>query len=170
MEVYKLGKIIENQGIEIQLILHQLNEAREEFKKSLKKRKEISIEQNNTQYKEMDTNKLFDNGYSNEFDATIKDLMETNRTKVKEIRNLKLEQESQAILLCEVTKQKKKVVEDKDMIEDDKRVLTSILEERSSKVTKIANMHLETLGQLLNANNELNIKDIEIKKLKLQCE
>ena len=31
MEVYKLGNIIENQGIEIQLILHKLDEAREEL-------------------------------------------------------------------------------------------------------------------------------------------
>ena len=39
MEVYKLRKIIENQGIEIQLILNQFDEAREELKKSLKRRK-----------------------------------------------------------------------------------------------------------------------------------
>ena len=39
MEVYKSRKITENQGIEIQLILHQLDEAREELKKSLKRRK-----------------------------------------------------------------------------------------------------------------------------------
>ena len=65
MEVYKLGKIIENQGIEIQLILHQLNEAREDLKKYLKRRKEISIEENDTQYKEIDTTKLFANGESN---------------------------------------------------------------------------------------------------------
>ena len=32
MEVCKLGKIIENQGIEIKLILHQLDEAREELR------------------------------------------------------------------------------------------------------------------------------------------
>ena len=43
MEVYKLGKIIENQEIEIQLILHQLDKAREELKNSLK-----SIIDNNT--------------------------------------------------------------------------------------------------------------------------
>ena len=46
MKVYKLGKIIENQGIEIQLILHSLEEAREELRKSLKRRKEITIVEN----------------------------------------------------------------------------------------------------------------------------
>ena len=79
MEVYKLGKIIENQGIEIQLILHQLDQAREELRKSLKRRKEISIAKNDTQYKEIDTTKLFSNGDSNEFDVAIADLMEKNR-------------------------------------------------------------------------------------------
>ena len=49
MEVYNLKKIIENQGIEIQLILHQLDEAREELKKSLKRGKEIAIAENETQ-------------------------------------------------------------------------------------------------------------------------
>ena len=70
----------------------------------MKRRKEISIEENDTQYREMDTTKLFANGDSNEFNTTVVDLMEKNRAQAEEIRNLKLEQESQAILLCEVTK------------------------------------------------------------------
>ena len=94
MEVYKLGKIIENQGIEIKLILHQLNEAREELKKSLKRGKEIAIEENEMQYREMETTKLFANGDSNEFDVVVADLMEKNRAQAKKIRNLKLEKES----------------------------------------------------------------------------
>ena len=48
MEVYKLGKIIENHEIEIHLILHSLEEAREELRKSLKRRREFSIAENNT--------------------------------------------------------------------------------------------------------------------------
>ena len=78
MEVYKLGKIIENQGIEVQLILHSLEEAKEELRKSLKRRKDIAIAENDTQYKEVDTTKFFANGYSNEFDAEMVDLMEKN--------------------------------------------------------------------------------------------
>ena len=107
MEFYNLGKIIENQGIEIQLILHQLDEAREELKKYLKRRKEIAIADNDTQYKEIDTTNLFSNGDSNEFDVAVADLMEKNRAQAEKIRNLKLEKESQAILLCEVTEQNK---------------------------------------------------------------
>ena len=43
MEVYKMGKIIEYQMIEIQLVLHQLTNARIILKDSLKKRKEMAM-------------------------------------------------------------------------------------------------------------------------------
>ena len=79
MEVYKLGKVIENQVIDIQLILHNLEEPREELRKSLKGRREIVIAENDTQYKEINTTKEFSNGDTQEFDATIADLMEKNR-------------------------------------------------------------------------------------------
>ena len=62
MEVYKLGKIIENQEIEIHLILHSLEEVRKELRKSLKRRREIAIAENDTQYKDIDTAKVFANG------------------------------------------------------------------------------------------------------------
>ena len=112
MEVYKLGKIIENQEIEIHLILHSLEEAREELRKSLKRRREIAIVENDTQYKEIDTSKVFANGDNKEFDATIENLMEKNRAQAEEITSLKIEQESQAMMLCEVTEQKKRAIED----------------------------------------------------------
>jgi len=56
------------------------------------------------------------------------------------------------------------------MIEEDKRVLSHRLEETSSELTKISNMQLDTLSQMMNANFELNFKDIEINTLKLQNE
>ena len=151
MEVYKLGKTIENQEIEIHLILNKLNEAREEQNKSLKRRKEIAIIENDTQYKEIDTTKTFVDGDSNESDVAVADLMEKNRAQAKEIRNLKLEQESQAILVCEVVEQKKKAMEEKAIIEEDKRILANRLEEKSSELTKISNMQLDTLSQMMNA-------------------
>ena len=61
MEVYKLGKVIENQVIDIQLFLHNLEEAREELRKSLKRRKDIAIAENDTWYKEIDTTQVFSN-------------------------------------------------------------------------------------------------------------
>ena len=104
MEVYKLGKVIENQVVDIQLFLHNLEEAREELRKSLKRRKDIAIAENDTQYKEIDTTKVFSNGDTQEFDAEIVDLMENNSAQVEEIRSLKIEQESQAMMLCGITK------------------------------------------------------------------
>ena len=77
----------------MQLILHQLDEAREKLRKSLKQRKEIAIVENDTKYKEIKNTKLFANGDSNEFDATIIDQMEQTRVQVEEIINLKIEKE-----------------------------------------------------------------------------
>ena len=48
--------------------------------------------------------------------------------------------------------------------------MTNILEERSLEATRITNMHLETLGQLMNANHELNTKNIEIYSIKVANE
>ena len=153
--------------IDIHLELQQLNEARDALKSSLKRRKEIAIAENDTQYKEIDTKKLFIEGNSSEFDAAIANLMEKNRAQTKEIKNLKLEQESQAILLCEVTEQKKKAIEEKAIIEEDKRILENRLEEKSIELSRISNMQLDTLCQMMNAHHELNVKDIEITTLKL---
>ena len=50
----------------------------------------------------MDTTKIFANGDLNEFDATFVDLRKKNINQAKEIINIKLEQESKTILLCEV--------------------------------------------------------------------
>ena len=63
--------------------------------------------------------------------------MEKNRAQAEEIRSLKMEQESQAMMLCEITEQKKRVVEDKNMLEDDKRNLANRLEEKSTELTRI---------------------------------
>ena len=128
MEVFKLEKIIENQVIGVQLALHSLEEARDELRKSLKRRKDIAIAENDINYKEIDTTKVFANGDNKEFDAAITELMEMNRSQAKEIRTLKIEKESQAIILCKVTEQKKRAIEDKAMIEDDKRNVTNRLE------------------------------------------
>ena len=66
--------------------------------------------------------------------------MEKNKGQVEEIRNLKIEQESQAMMLCEVTKKKKRSIEDKVMIEEDKRNLANRLEEKSIELARISSM------------------------------
>ncbi|MDF3686233.1 hypothetical protein [Enterobacter hormaechei] len=117
-----------------------MEEAREELIKSLKRRREIAIAENDTHYKEIDTTQVFTNGDSKEFDATIVELMEKNRAQAEEIRSLKMEHESQAIMICEITEQKKRAVEDRVMMEDDKRNLANRLEEKCTELTRISNM------------------------------
>ena len=96
--------------------------------------------------------------------------MENNRTQAKEIRSLKIEQESQNMMLCEVIEQKKRAIEEKDMIEDEKRNLANRLEEKSIELARVSNMQLDTLSQMMNAHHELNVKDIEISTLKMKNE
>lgn len=91
--------------------------------------------------------------------------MEKNGALNEEVKNLKREQEEKSILLCEITKLKKKAEEDRDMIEEEKIHLVNRIEEKKLDVQKLANMHLDTMNQLMIANQELNRKEIEIKNL-----
>ena len=75
MEVFKLGKIVDNQVIDMHLALPKVEEAKEELRKSLKRRKDIAIAENDIHYKEIDTTQVFVNGYSKEFDVVIAKLM-----------------------------------------------------------------------------------------------
>jgi hypothetical protein len=79
MEFFKLGKIIENQVIGVQLALHSVEEARDELRKSIKRRKDLAIAEKETNYKEIDTTNIFSNGDTKEFDAAIAELMEKDR-------------------------------------------------------------------------------------------
>ena len=65
------------------------------------------------------------------------------------------------MMLCQVTKQKKRAIEGKVMIEEDKRNLANRLEEKSTELARISNMQLDTLSQMMNAHHELNVKDIK---------
>ena len=76
------------------LALHKVEEGREELRKSLKRRKEIAIAENDIHYKEIDTTKVFAKGDSKEFDVAIVELMEKNKVQAEEIRSLKMEHES----------------------------------------------------------------------------
>lgn len=86
----------------------------------------------------------------------------------EEIRNLKLGQEAQSILLCETTELRKKVEEDRAMIEDEKILLSNRLEEKTSDVQNLANIQFDTMNQLMIANKEFNRKDIKITTLETQ--
>ena len=49
-------------------------------------------------------------------------------------------------MLCEVIEQKKRDIEDNAMMEDDKRNLSNKLEKKSTKLTRVSNMQLDTLS------------------------
>ena len=63
----------------------------------------MAIVDNDIHYKEIDTTEVFAKGDSKEFDVAIVELMEKNKVQVEEIRSLKMEHESQAMTLCEIT-------------------------------------------------------------------
>lgn len=63
MEAYKMGKIIKNQKIDVQLSYEKFKATKETLSKSLKRRKEMEIQKNYTQYKEENVEELFDEGY-----------------------------------------------------------------------------------------------------------
>ena len=70
-------------------------------------------------------------------------------------------------MLCEIIEQKKRAIEDKAMIEDDKRNLANRLEEKSIDLARVFNMQIKTLSQMMNAHHELNVDDIDISTLKM---
>ena len=114
----------------------------------------MAIAENDIHYKDIATTQVFANGDSKEFDAAIEKLMEKNIAQEEEIRSLKMEQESQAMMLCEITKQKKREIEERAMLEDEKRNLANKLEEKSTELIKISNIQLDTLSQMMNAHHE----------------
>ena len=73
-------------------------------------------------------------------------------------------------MLCEENEQRKRAIEEKVMIEDDKRNIANRLEAKSIEFERISNMQLDFLNQMMNAHHELNMKDIEISTLKMQNE
>ena len=56
------------------------------------------------------------------------------------------------------------------MIEDDKKNLANRLEEKSIELARVSNMQLDTLSQMMNPYDELNVKDIQISTLKMKNE
>ena len=73
-------------------------------------------------------------------------------------------------MLCKITKQKKREVEDRAMLEHEKRNLANRLQEKSTKLTRISNMHMDTLSQMIKIHHELNMKYNEKLQNKLKRE
>ena len=130
----------------------------------------MTIQSNESNFKEEDTTRLFDNGNPSECDANIAYLMQINNTLKEKVTKLKREHEIQAIKLCEEIKIIKKVVEDKVIIDDDIRILRNRLDEKIYDVQKLTNTQLELMNQAMVTNQELMTSDHEIATLKMQNE
>ena len=65
-----------------------------------------------------------------------------------------------------MTEQKKRAMEDKTLLEEDKRILTHRLKEKSEELSKISNQQIDTLSDMMNLHHELNIRDINPKVTK----
>ena len=165
-----LSKIIENQKIDIQLLLHQLKNVRDILIQSMKKRKDMAIQLNESNFKEEDTTRLFDSGNPNECDVAIANLMQKNNDLSEEVRNLKRKHEIQSVRLFEEIELRKKVEDEKVMIEDDTKVLRNGLDEKTSDVQKLTNTQLEMMNKAIFTNQELMKNDLEIVTLKIQNE
>lgn len=63
---------------------------------------------------------------------------------------------------------KKKDEEDKIMTKEDKRQIDTRPNEMTCDVQNLTNNQLDMVNQLLLANQELNMKDMEIKNLRLE--
>lgn len=113
--------------IEIHIILHLLEGVGEEIRKSLRKRKEMDIQQNDTLNKEIDTKGLLDSRKVGDNDTTIAELLEKNNILRREVKGLKRKQETQSVRLCEVTEKKRKVEKEKIMAKEDKRQMETKL-------------------------------------------
>ena len=106
MEFYKPRKIIENQKIDFQLTFSQVNATKEELQESLKKRKEIEVQQNDTQYKKEKIEDICDEVRSNKIDTTMVDLLEKNNIMNEEVSALKRKHKIQSVRLCEFIEKK----------------------------------------------------------------
>lgn len=75
--------MIENHNLDFLLALEQVRATKEELKKSLKRKKEMEIQQNETQYYEKSIEYLCDEGRSSETNVAIVDLLEKKNNQMK---------------------------------------------------------------------------------------
>lgn len=98
-------------------MLQQLEVAKEELRKTLKRIKVIAIQLNDTQYIEVEIEGLLESGKTSNSKQALTKMLEKSYNLVKEEKDLKIEHENQSAALCEEIKKKKKEMEDKLKVE-----------------------------------------------------
>lgn len=128
----------------------------------------MEIRKNKSKYKEEIFEDIYNEGRSSDIDTTIEDLPERNKNMNEEMKVLKREYEIMSIRLCEVTKQKKNIEDEKDGIEEDKRKIIARLDENIIEVQTLEHNKFDMVNQLLGAIQENTRKELEIINLNLR--
>ena len=106
--------------------MNQIKKLKEQFSNSLKRRKELAVQRKDQTYIEQRIEDLCKERSSDEFDATIEDLLGKNINLHEEIINLKREKEIHSVRLCVV-------IEQKDKAEDNAKFANAILDEKDNE-------------------------------------
>ena len=107
MEVFRLDKAIDNEKLDLESDIAQLKKAKEKLSQSLKRRKDLTIQMNDSLYIEDRIEDILSRNLD-EVDDAIKELLEKNNTLQEEVRKLRREKQIQSIRLCEVWKREKR--------------------------------------------------------------
>ena len=84
MEIYRLEKAIDNEKLDLEMVVAQLNKAKEQLSQSLKRQKDLAIQMNDHLYIEEIIEDFHPSSNSNEATNAIKELLEKNGSLQKE--------------------------------------------------------------------------------------
>lgn len=108
-------------NMEVRMKNDQIDELRRKLKHSLNKRKELAHQLKDTQDQVEELEEQSQASLSNESESFILELNEKNKNLIDQAKALKREQEAQLVRMCEVLEQKRKVGDEKRMVEDERR-------------------------------------------------
>ena len=112
MEIFRLGKAIDNEDLDLEMSITQLKKENEQLSQFLRRRKDLSIQMYYHLYIEERIEELHSASSSDEANWTIKELLEKNGSLQEEVRTLRSKQEIQTVGLCEVMEEKNKIKEE----------------------------------------------------------
>ena len=148
MEIFRLEKVVENEKLDLQVAMDHIKKLKERLSNSLKRRKELAIQMKDQTYIEERIEDLCKERISKEADVAIEDLLAKNLTLHEEVRKLKREQKIHSMRMCEV-------IEWKDKIEDEIKLINARLEEKENEVQQLSLQQVDIISQLEVANQEV---------------
>lgn len=98
--------------MDLELAIGQIKKAKEQLSQSLKRRKYLAVQMNDSLYTEERIEDICLERNLDEANAEIKDLLEKNSNLQEEVRKMKREKEIQSVRLCEVMEETDKAKEE----------------------------------------------------------